>query len=213
MINLIDELKVIPGVMGACVVDSREGLKATNLPTIFKPERLQLVGNHLLKLCAAGQTSFDDLSDITINFDESVVVARRLDKEKVVFAVCDQTFNSNLLKMSFSVLQDEFNDNYSAAAPAAPTPVAEPAAPVQKVKSKALVGLLGEMEQQLGKIVGPMAEFIFAETVEEWESQGDVSDDKIDTLLDLLDQELGGEDKVERYHELIAPALNSFQKG
>ena len=41
MIHLIDELKVIPGVMGACIVNLQDGLKVTNLPTIFKPERLK----------------------------------------------------------------------------------------------------------------------------------------------------------------------------
>ncbi|MCK4502169.1 MAG: hypothetical protein KAU22_03980, partial [Desulfuromonadales bacterium] len=68
MIHLIDELKVIPGVIGACIVNSQEGLKVTNLPTIFKPERLTLVGKHLLKLYATGRMSFNDLTDIILNY-------------------------------------------------------------------------------------------------------------------------------------------------
>ena len=108
MLHLIDELKVIPGVMGACIVNSQTGVQVTNLPALFRVERLALVGKHLLKIYAAGRMSFDDLTDITLNYDESVVVARELEKNTLIFAICDPTFNQNLLSMSFNLLHEEF---------------------------------------------------------------------------------------------------------
>lgn len=50
MNQILDELKSIPGVVGACVYSPRAGLKISNLPGIFKPERLAAVGKHLSKL-------------------------------------------------------------------------------------------------------------------------------------------------------------------
>ncbi len=221
MIQLIDELKAIPGVVGASIVDSRDGLKATNLPAFFKPERLLLVGNHLQKLYSAGQASFNDLTDITMNFDESVVVARKLDEEIILFVICDPNFNNNLLNMSLNLLQDEFKastfatSSTSAAQPASPPTVAATTAtpPPANVKDELLEELLTTMEKTLGKILGPMAEFIFTEVTDTWKEQGAADYSRINELIKLINNEIVDEKKIDNYRHLISPALKSFQKG
>ena len=211
MINLIDELKAIPGVVGASIVDANEGIKATNLPTIFKPERLVQVGNHLLELYAAGQLSFKDLTDITLNFEESVVVARVLDKGIVIFVICEPTFNNNLLNMSLNLLQDEFKGrSYTESAPVeVKTVVAAP----QSETDPLLEELFKKMEKHLGKILGPMAEFIFAEILEKWKTEGVIDFSRITELTNLINLEIVDLDKINHYRELISADLNDYQKG
>ena len=70
MQQLIDELKAIPGLVGACIYSSRDGLQETNLPGIFKADRLGAVGKQLAKLYSAGRMSFDDLTDVSLHYDE-----------------------------------------------------------------------------------------------------------------------------------------------
>lgn len=218
MIHLIDELKVIPGVIGASIVSSREGLKVANFPSIFKPERLTAVGHHLLKLYSAGRMSFDDLSDLTLSFDESVVVARELEKGTLLFAICDPTFNQSLLTMSFNLLHEEYKiGNFSAATatteaiPDVKEP--EPSIAMEQKISAPLQELLSGMKEDLSKILGPMAGFIFDEAVEDWLQQGPPDMNRIETLIELIDQEILEEDKIEKYRQLISPVLKDFQKG
>ncbi|MCF6266479.1 MAG: hypothetical protein L3J57_08045 [Desulfuromusa sp.] len=209
MIQLIDELKVIPGVIGACIVNFQEGLKVTNLPAIFKPERLLVVGHHLLKLFSAGRESFSDLTDITLNYDESVVVARELEKGTLVFVICDPTFNHNLMAMSLNLLQEEYKlgDFSTEVAPAV-----VPAQPQADMSGK-MQDLLEEMKGTLSKVLGPMAGFIFDEVAEEWIEQGVSDFSRIEVLIDLLNQEISDQDKIDSYRQLISPALKTFQKG
>lgn len=210
MIQLIDELKVIPGVIGACIVNSQDGIKVSNLPTIFKPERLLIVGKHLLKLYSAGRDSFSDLTDITLNYDESVVVARELEKNTLVFVICDPTFNHNLMTMSLNLLQEEYKiGNFSTAEP----PVAAATQPSQVEMSGKMQDLLAEMKGALGKILGPMAGFVFDEMAEEWAEQGNPDFSRIEVLLDLLNQEISEQDKIDSYRQLISPMLKTFQEG
>ena len=222
MINLIDELKVIPGIVGACIV-STEGLQATNLPAMFKPERLSLVGNHLLALSASGRNSFSDLTDMTLNYDESVVVARELVEGTILFAICDPTFNYNLLTMSFNLLQEEFKGgNFSApvaAAPAVAEPVvteqpvvADPTPPAAGQISAPLQDLLDDMKSLLSKILGPMAGFVFDDVVEEWQAQGAADFSRIEGLISGINREIDDQEKIDHYRSLIAPLLKSFQK-
>lgn len=213
MIHLIDELKVIPGVIGACIVNSQEGIKVTNLPSIFKPERLNLVGRHLLKLYSAGRISFADLTDVSLHFDESVVVARELEKGLLVFVVCDPTFNQNLLTMSFNLLHEEFKLGNFAADPVTALLNEDVAASVEATISGELQGLLDEMKGALGKVLGPMAGFVFDEVFENWIEQGIPDFSRIEELIEQIDQEIVDPDKIGHYRQLISSVLQSFQKG
>ena len=215
MLHLIDELKVIPGVMGACIVNSQTGVQATNLPAIFKDDRLALVGKHLLKLYAVGRMSFDDLTDVTLNYDESVVVARELEKGLMIFVICDPSFNQNLLTMSLNLLHEEFKlGNFTegkaevvitAAAPVSPSP--------PLVEMKISQELLAGMKGALGKILGPMAGFIFDEVVDNWSEQGAADASRIEELIEQLNQEIADQDKIDKYRQLISASLKDLQKG
>ncbi len=216
MLQLIDELKTIPGVVGACIYGSDEGVLATNLPSIFRPQRLETVGKHLGKLYSAGQMSFDDLTDVSLHYDESVVVARELRKNQLIFAICDPTFNHNLLTMSFNLLQEEleqgrFAEAETPVAEAADGPGAAGALPCDQ-PAEELQELLGEMREKLGKVLGPMAGFIFDEAAEAWQKQGRCAISTIEALINLLNQEIADETKAETYRKLIAPALRAFQE-
>ena len=218
MRQMIDELKAIPGVVGAGIYSSSKGLQATNLPAIFKPERLDAVGNHLSKLYAAGRISFADLTDVTLNYDESVVVARELDQQHLLFAFCDPSFNHNLLSMSFNLLQDDYRagslrsaivDSSVESKPAAAVPADE----ITCEPDTALVSLLDLMRERLKKILGPMAGFIFNELLEKWQQQGQPVSSRIDELLHALHGEIGDEEKIDRYQQLIGHELAEFQEG
>ncbi|SEA00323.1 hypothetical protein SAMN05660420_01030 [Desulfuromusa kysingii] len=216
MIHLIDELKVIPGVIGASIVNSKEGLKAANFPSIFKAERLQVVGKHLLKLYSVGRLNFDDLTDLSLNYDESVVVARELEKGTLVFAICDPSFNQNLLTMSFNLLHEEYKlGNFAdSTIPTSPNDVSSAAVEVGEAKvSASLQGLFMEMKGALGKVLGPMAGFVFDEVMDEWLTLGPSEFSRIETLIEQINQEILEPEKVANYRQLITPLLETFQKG
>ncbi len=214
MKQLIDELKAIPGVVGACVYSSREGLQETNLPGIFRVDRLAAVGKQLTKLYAAGRMSFDDLTDVSLHYDESVVVARELQKNLLIFAICDPSFNHNLLSMSFNLLQEEFQSgqfsqaDVAESAPATPVPTA--AASASQLDARQLA-LLEQMKGKLGRVLGPMAGYVFAEVVEVWGRHG-ASAERLDSLIELLDKEIADEDKSATYRRLIATELQAFKE-
>lgn len=110
MMHFIDDLKVIPGVLGACFVQADVGVTAANLPAVFKKDRLERIGHSLAKIYAAGATSFDDFSGLSLHFDESVVVARAVAADTLCFVICDPAYNINTLVMSLDLLQEEISD-------------------------------------------------------------------------------------------------------
>ncbi len=217
MRQMIEELKAIPGVVGAGIYSSSEGLQVTNLPGIFKPERLNVVGKHLTKLYSAGRLSFTDLTDLTLNYDESVVVARELDKQLLVFVFCDPSFNHNLLSMSFNLLQEDYRAG-SFSSEVATVPPLAPAVETSEEKvitepDGPLAVLFDLMRERLSKILGPMAAFIFDELLEKWQQQGVTDFSRIEELISALNSEIDDDEKSKKYRQLIEPELQAFQEG
>ncbi len=198
MKQAIDELKAIPGVVGACLFGNQEGLLQSNLPGIFKPDKLVEVGKQVSKLLTAGRMSFSDINDLALHYDESVVVAREMSKGLIVFAICDPSFNHNLLTMSLNLLQEELRESPPAVAPA---PAAGGASP-----ATALDPVLDELRSSLAKILGPMAGIVFDEILEDWSGLGR-SEARLPELLALINAEIGDPEKIAGYEALIAPVL------
>ncbi len=217
MNQLIDEVKTIPGVVGACLYSAQKGLQGSNLPKFFKPERLAAIGKQLFKLHSAGRMSFDDLTDLSLHYDESVVVVRELHDNLLIFAICDPSFNHNLLTMSFNLLQEEvkggnYNIATTAAGPVTAGAETTTSAPIGLAPDSRLLDLLAEMKKKLGKVLGPMAGFIFDETLESWQQQGVADARALASLLKLIETEIADEDKITHYRSLIAPDLRAFEE-
>lgn len=203
MKQAIDELKAIPGVVGACLFGAQEGLLQTNLPGIFKPEKLTEVGKQLSKLLKAGGMSFSDINDLTLHYDESVVIARELRKGLLVFAICDPSFNHNLLTMSLNLLQEEIKDQTDI------PPAADSGASSSldgREASPELVQTLDEIRTLLSKVLGPMAGIIFDEIHQEWARQGATAE-RLPALLESLNVEIGDPEKIATFGSLVAPLL------
>ncbi len=202
MKQAIDELKAIPGVVGACLFSTQSGLQQSNLPGIFKPEKLTEVGKQLSKLLTAGRMSFSDINDLALHYDESVVIARELRKGLTVFAICDPSFNHNLLTMSLNLLQEELRDQPESLQASGPAVAASGPAPV----GAELEPVVTELKELLAKILGPMAGIIFEEIQQEWAQQGATAA-RLPELIEMLNKEIGDPEKIAAYESLTAPLL------
>jgi hypothetical protein len=58
-----------------------------------------------------------------------------------------------------------------------------------------------------------MAGFIFNELLEKWLQQGSGDFSRIEELLAAVDAEIGDEEKIARYQQLIEPELKAFREG
>lgn len=214
MLHLIDEIKDIPGVVGVCIYNLQQGLQESNLPGFFKPEKLTDIGRYLTKLYATGQMSFNDLTDVTLYYDESVVVARELKKYQLIFAICDPSFNYNLLSISFNLLQEEMHDDLADNDDG--EPLEHPGGNTIPLETKQtggqdLTALFVNLSEHLVKIVGPMAGIIFDEVLDEWQKQGPVVISRLEDLLAALDRKIEDPEKIVRYRKLIEPVLKKNQ--
>ncbi|MGW8192743.1 MAG: hypothetical protein ACWGOX_00620 [Desulforhopalus sp.] len=202
----IGDLQDLSGVLGACLFHGQKGVLESNLPSIFTAVKLANLGKLLMKLHSAGRMNFHDLTDLSLHYDESMILVREIDKDLIIFLLCDPDCNQNLLSMSLNLAQQDLKNQLYAVSPA-------PREKTPSAPSENVAAVLAAMKLHLPKIMGPMADIIFDETVETWQEQGNCTLSGIDSLVQLLAEEIGSAEKINRFKEMIAPALSRAGKG
>lgn len=210
MAGFLDELQSVPGVFGACLYHSQEGVLQANLPAVYTSEKMSEIGKILTRIHTAGQMNFSDLTDLSIRYDESTLLVRRLDEGVILYSILDPDCNQNLVTMSLNIIQQELKgrDLVSELPPSASheTGASAPQAALGPAAAD-VAPILTEMKNLLPKVLGPMAMYIFDESVDTWKEQGGGAKDSIPALIQLLNQEIGDEEKVKVYRGLIDPIL------
>ncbi len=148
-----------------------------------------------------------DLGDVTLQFDESVILVREVEENLIIFILCDPGFNQNLITMSLNLVLQEMKNQLQ------PLSEAIPKDKPQEAPSGDVVQILRDMETHLLKILGPMASMVFEETVEYWQEKGNSSKSDLGSLVELLAEEIGSADKITSYKEMIAPVIKQGIRG
>jgi hypothetical protein len=215
MVHLIDELKIIPGVMGACLYKTQEGVKASNLPGIFKRERLDSIGRQLIKLQSAGRMSLAGCKELQLSFEELKIVAREFEDGTLAFALCEGGFNAQLLQMPLRLLEEEYlrlakeivakpeNANVDSGADAS----ADGKATVpnsSKLDSAAQAELTDELTTELALLVGPMAGMIVEDAIDGWQQQ---NPNKVADLVELICAEVGSAEKADLFRQSVSAII------
>lgn len=100
MNNLLEEIKTAPGVLGACVYSSKKGIVASNLPATFNSDQQQRITNILHRVFRLNDATRLDVNAYEIQYDEALLMARRLGTEATLVVVCTPDVNVPLVSMA-----------------------------------------------------------------------------------------------------------------
>ncbi|MBN1295548.1 hypothetical protein JXA80_02130 [bacterium] len=199
---LINELKLIPGVLGSFVYHNAKGILGSNLPSLFRNEALKQVGSLLGRIFKLSETTGVEVSNFEIRYEESLLLIKPIEKDSILVVVCEPGVSLPLVNMSTSMLIPELK----AAVLSAPVASAEAPAPARTdatatvpstvdpnklMNEGPLAGVLKEMKIALAHAIGPIANLVIAESIETWCQSGTPSKDRLKDLVKILAGEIG----------------------
>jgi len=79
----------------------------------------------------------------------------------------------------------------------------EPITAEELLDSDPMAETLLKMKEALGKIMGPIAELVFTDSLNSWIKTGQPSPSSLPSLLIILDNEIDDPDKITKYHEMV----------
>lgn len=192
MINLLEEIKTSPGVLGACVFSAKNGIVGSNLPATFNQEQQQRITSVLHRVFRLNDAARLDVNAYEIQYDEVLLMARRLDKETTLVVVCTPDVNVPLVSMACGMQTAELLEAVEAYQGAAQGTAAEPQAPPKKqlTPAEVLSGPLGDkltkIKKSLARSIGPVAGMALENALGTWLEQGEPEAERLVDLAELL---------------------------
>lgn len=214
MDSLLQEINMLPSVLGCFVYNGDQQIAGSKMPPIFKENTINAIGSLLSRIIQMGSMAELTFTDIEIKYNESLVVITPLTKGALLVVICEPNANKSLVNMTTGMLSRDIEAamtqgitgspiSRTAAAPKAQAATVQPdnqaAAPQEAEIDKALAPVLEQVKDALALAIGPIAAPVMKDTIELWAQQGPPSKATLPALAKLLCEEINDEELEEEF--------------
>ncbi len=207
MDSLLQEITMLPGVLGCFVYTSDQQIAGSKMPPIFKENSIKTIGSLLARTVQMGHMAQLDFSTIEFKFNESMLIINPMAKAALLVIICEPGANKSLIAMTMGMLIGDIETSMakSIMTPSAPQTAAPPQPasaapqstppPPQTPPKEAEIGadmapILEQIKDSLAMAIGPIAGPVMKDTIELWAQQGAISKDTLPALAELLCKEI-----------------------
>ncbi len=214
MNELLQEIKLLPGVIGSTVHINGEEQIFSDLPKVFQAKSAD-IGRSMERLFKLKQAR--DISYIEVKFDESVMLMRPVDQESSLITICEAGVNFPLVNMTSSMLVSELKNAVDAirkgeaAQPAAPKPSTEetPKAAAKAdvntiIHSGPLASTMEKIANALALAIGPISEMVLRDAVKSWADSGPAEEARMPELIEMLCKEIDDSELEKEFLEQVS---------
>ncbi|MCK5070733.1 MAG: hypothetical protein KAR01_09325 [Desulfocapsa sp.] len=217
MDSLLQEITILPGVLGCFVFNKNGQIEGSKMPPIFNKNSIQGMGTLVSRTIQIGNMAQLYFKNIEIKYNESILLIKLLPGEALLIIICEPNANKSLISMTTEMLAQDIeaamtvsrtSTPVNQSSTAAPAPQAVASNEPKKVEAEldsAMAPMLEEVKDALAMAIGPIAGPIMKDTLEIWLHQGPPSPANIPDLAKLLCIEIN-DDVLEE--EFIAAVKN-----
>lgn len=218
MDQLLQEITMLPGVLGCFVFNAKQGILGSKMPPIFKENNLQTVGSLITRTVQIGNMAMLLLKEIEMQYNESLLIIKLLPKETLLIIICEPNANKSLINMTTGMLAKDIAEVLSQSSISRPVnpqaklqkPVVAQAQVIQQQKTVIdgeLTSILKQVKDTLAMVIGPIAGPVLKDTVKIWTKQSSPSTSSLPDLAKLLCTEINDKDLEERFRKELKKIL------
>lgn len=204
MDSLLQEINMLPGVLGCFVYNSKQQVAGKKMPPIFKDNAIQSIGNLLARTVQMGSMAELNFTEIELKYNESTIVVNPMAGGALLVIICEPTTNKSLISMTTGMLSKDIQAALSGA-PQATAPPAQAASSAQKrATTKApeqpkaaeveigaeLAPVLEQIKDALAMAIGPIAAPVMKDSIHNWAQHNEPSIANIPALAKILCKEI-----------------------
>jgi len=211
---LLQEITMLPGVLGCFVFNNEQQIVGSKMPPIFRENNLNTIGNLLSRTMQIGTMALLEFKGIEMKYNESLLIAKPLVKGALLIVICEPNANKSLISMTTGMLADDIakalanpmasvtpsthmaTSTAAAQQQAAPT---EPPLGKEADISAELAPVLEQIKDALAMAIGPIAAPVMKDNIEIWAQQGQTSLATLPALATLLCAEINDADLEDEF--------------
>jgi|GEM_PF-560176 len=213
MDSLLQEINMLPGVLGCFVYGKNQQIIGSKMPPVFKEHAIQTIGNLLARTIQMGNMIQMRFADIEIKYNESLLVINPLANGSLLVSICAPTTNKSLVSMTTGMLAKDIQTfmvkggtPVSRVPPSVPPQPSTPSGDSQSVAMQQsapppshpkeaeigadLAPILEKVKDALALSIGPIAAPVMKDTIETWAQESTPSINNLQILARLLCDEI-----------------------
>ena len=157
METTLEQLNKTPGIMGSYVLSLKKRVIANKMPPVFTDTKLLTMGKLLIKIYLAGKMSMQEMSEITLFYQESVLTVREAAEQTYLVVLYDPAMRINHLFTAINLIIPDLKQQAGVPVKTAPRPEQKPSppplppageAPAKKAPSVAIDAFLDNEDEE-----------------------------------------------------------------
>jgi hypothetical protein len=197
--TLLNEVSDLPGVIGICIFDRKDGVFCGELHDRLTDDLLEKVGTHLVRLLQIGSMSSLGVKTVQFFFDRYAVIGLPLQASSALMAVCGPQADKAAVaaaavrvaeKLRAEQLPSEIEPEVIAIEEEQIESL-EPEPEDSGLYPAQLQAMLCRVEQALAGAVGPVAGMVMQDYIDRWRQNGPAVPARLVELTSMLMEEIG----------------------
>ncbi len=199
--KLSDIIASLPEVDGGFLYSAEKGIYSNQTDGIGDDDSLLQVSVKLNKVISMLAIHFHDVGSLQVSFKDLILFGILFEDNQWLFLFHHPSLSPGMVKMTvqmaLNIEQDEDDDFFQEAeeSPAESTEKKESLVDVLLNDESELQGPLRQIQEELARHIGPVAELVFVDAIEKW-SELSPSLETLPKLLTILEREI--DDEVSR---------------
>jgi len=198
MDELLQEIKILPGVLGVFVSVDKPDIIFSYVPDGYDHETLKLVGGSLQRIIKMNASCQLSVNAVEMQFAEAKVWVKNICEGALLVTLCEPEANFSLINMTTNMLLGELalgvekvRANPDAARQAVSAKKAGSMDFAQAQNEEPLQSAIPIFQDALARAIGPIAAMLVKEIVGKWLQGGACAQERFPELVDLFCQEIG----------------------
>lgn len=198
MDELLQEIKMLPGVVGVFVSVDKPDIIFSYVPDGYEHETLQLMGGSLQRIIKMNASCQLSVNSVEMRFPDAMVLVKHICDGALLVMLCETEANFSLINMTSNMLLGELalgvgkvRANPEAARQAISAKKAGSMDFAQAQNEEPLKSALPVLQDALARAIGPIAAMLVREIAGKWLQGGACAQERFPELMDLFCQEIG----------------------
>jgi len=213
MRKLLNEIAVIPGVIGSCIFDKMEGALCTVLDADLPKDFTESVGIHFVRLVRMGAMNKLEIKSAHFRFDRYTVVGIPLDTGAILLTICEAHANCSFVATTAAMLAADLREELEKPS-AAPPPSSkhdnvqlEQEYIADEAVEEDLSDQFEEIQNALAGAIGPLADMVMPDHINKWRQGGAAAKSRLPELVEQLVEEIGDAGLADEFEKQIKHLL------
>ena len=211
MKTILKEILSLPEVVGSCVIDKDLGIQLSDLPDFFTEAMAMEVNRHVGRMAQMAEMKGLEPQTISISFGKFLILGLFISKSFLFLILCKPGCNTSLVTTTAYMLAPELKkilDQNILTIEYSPTDdIPEASEPALEQVSLETTQALEHIKQSLFETVGPVAEMVFDDCIEQWTEITPPDISGISELVDYISREINSPELDEEFKKKISSIL------